>query len=86
MKIGESAYAARLPGSGNGFPVLSLLDENDITVTKGINQQISQPARIKFEAFQMDVSINPGNSGGPLVDESGFVIGINTLGSNQTET
>jgi len=59
------------------------------TVTKGI---ISNPNRFYFDSagirgyetgyfntwLQTDAAINPGNSGGPLVDESGFIVGINT--------
>jgi serine protease Do len=53
------------------------------TVTAGILSGYRQEGKIKL--IQTDAPINPGNSGGPLVDESGRVIGINTMILRGTE-
>ncbi|MCA9501018.1 MAG: trypsin-like peptidase domain-containing protein [Nitrospira sp.] len=63
------------------------------TVTMGI---VSSPARLEFppdEGFerpltyiQTDAAINPGNSGGALIDCEGRVVGINTWGTDSSES
>jgi serine protease Do len=55
-----------------------LATELSLSVTRGV---ISAPKRfIAGRSFiQHDAALNPGNSGGPLLDETGLVIGINTM-------
>lgn len=53
------------------------------TVTSGIISGQRMHEEINY--IQTDASINPGNSGGPLIDESGRVIGINTMIIKNTE-
>jgi len=48
------------------------------TVTRGIVSAVRQVGQVTL--IQTDAAINPGNSGGPLVDRSGLVIGINSIG------
>ncbi len=48
------------------------------TVTRGIVSAIRQAGNVTL--IQTDAAINPGNSGGPLIDRSGQVIGINSMG------
>jgi serine protease Do len=51
------------------------------SVTSGIVSSIERHGNANpyQEFLQTDAAVNPGNSGGPLVDESGRVVGINTL-------
>ena len=77
IKIGESVYAI---GNPIGY-------EFQRTVTSGIIS--GKDRKIKLEEkghevymedlIQTDATINPGNSGGPLINNSGEVIGINTV-------
>ncbi len=48
------------------------------TVTRGIVSAVRQVGPLTL--VQTDAAINPGNSGGPLLDRSGQVIGITSLG------
>lgn len=71
------------------LPPLSEADEGEIgdqvvaigspegftgTITSGIISQVYS------DAYQTDAALNHGNSGGPLLDMTGRVLGINTLG------
>jgi S1-C subfamily serine protease len=53
------------------------------TVTRGIVSAVRQVGGLTL--VQTDAAINPGNSGGPLLDRSGIVIGITTLGVKPSE-
>ena len=53
------------------------------TVTRGIVSAVRQIGGLTL--VQTDAAINPGNSGGPLLDRSGSVIGITTLGVKSSE-
>ena len=66
-RVGEEVIAV-----GSALGVLSN------TVTRGIVSALRQVGPVTL--IQTDAAINPGNSGGPLVDRSGMVIGINSMG------
>ena len=49
------------------------------TLTTGIISAVDREI-MNSKYIQTDAAINPGNSGGPLIDKSGRMIGINTMG------
>lgn len=55
------------------------------TVTAGIFSGYRQREDDGNVFLQTDAPINPGNSGGPLIDEKGYVRGVNTMILSNTE-
>jgi 2-alkenal reductase len=58
------------------------------TVTQGIISALGRnmEGTNYTNLIQHDAAINPGNSGGPLFNLSGEVVGVNTLGINETQS
>ncbi len=55
------------------------------TVTSGVFSGYRQVETDGSVLLQTDAAINPGNSGGPLIDEKGYVFGVNTMIFKDTE-
>ena len=55
------------------------------TVTAGVFSGYRKRDTDDQVFLQTDAAINPGNSGGPLIDENGFVYGVNTMILRDTE-
>ncbi len=54
----------------------------EFTITQGIISNANREVE-NIRYLQHDAALNPGNSGGPLINRSGEVVGINTLGVEQ---
>ena len=55
------------------------------TVTSGVFSGYRKNEEDGTLFLQTDAAINPGNSGGPLIDEKGYVFGVNTMILQDTE-
>lgn len=87
MLVGRAIYAVGYPASGDYFLDELAYRQEDATITNGI---VSAVKHVTFGTrrvtlLQMNAAINSGNSGGPLVDSHGSVLGINTLGIDDTQ-
>lgn len=80
VEVGETVYALGYPGTAKVGQDFKTYDQDDITLTRGVISKKMTPNFSTYSAFQMDTYISGGNSGGPLVDENGFVVGINSAG------
>ncbi len=56
----------------NGYPF-----GMPFTTTEGIISSAKQPMSDRYY-IQTDAAVNPGNSGGPMIDESGYLVGVTT--------
>lgn len=79
--IGDSNSAERTQGVYSfGFPRAILNSKStytadDVTITDGTISKIEYLGNTQY--IQNGATLNEGNSGGPLVDENGYVIGVN---------
>lgn len=76
-KIGDQVYALGFPSEIN-YEQGNLYYSNDqVVMTKG--NIVNLLEKNNNQTIEHNASINENNCGGPLVDENGYVIGVNTL-------
>lgn len=90
LYVGESSYLERAPKVlriNQGDKVYTIGSPVGLrhTVTAGIFSGYRQQKSDGQMYLQTDAAINPGNSGGPLIDEYGYVRGVNTMILRDTE-
>ena len=82
IKVGDWAIAL-------GHPLGLSPEEGGATVTVGVVSNLGRSFAVGgipyYDIIQTDAAINPGNSGGPLVNLTGEVIGINSIGAGQAQ-
>ncbi len=90
----DKVYTLGFPGStddilaeytGGRMEITRPAGLGSITVKDGIISAVKDvPTAAYTTLFLHSANINHGNSGGPLIDERGYVVGINTYGWNYT--
>lgn len=77
--VGTTVYTVGYPGNAdNEFTGASKYGVDDATVHKGVINKIVVNEGKGVERLAVDATIQHGNSGGPLVNEEGYVLGVNT--------
>lgn len=88
--INDVSYLRPPPAGGNlqqGDKVFTIGSPVGLrnTVTSGVFSGYRRDPKDDSLFLQTDAPINPGNSGGPLIDEMGYVHGVNTMILQNTE-
>ncbi|MCC8029275.1 MAG: trypsin-like peptidase domain-containing protein [Lachnospiraceae bacterium] len=73
----QTVYALGFPGVTSDEANATSHASSDVTATSGIVGKTQSINGYNYIAH--DASLGYGNSGGPLVDENGYVVGINTM-------
>jgi len=86
VRVGDTAIAIGAPLGLDGTVTAGIVSALDRPVTAGDGGTSNAGPTSFINAIQTDAAINPGNSGGPLLDERGYVIGVDsaiaTLGAS----
>jgi serine protease Do len=76
LKVGDTIFAIGNPGDINFRGSIST------GIVAGLNRNVSSSGETlerQLHAIQVNLAINPGNSGGPIFNDTGLLMGINTL-------
>lgn len=74
----QTVYALGFPGVLTYVQDDNTYTVDDVNVTKGTVSKITQLDSLEY--IQHDADLSEGNSGGPIVDDEGYVVGINVSG------
>jgi len=77
-EVTDKVYTLGFPGITDSWDHDIDYSIDDITVTDGIISRFMELEGTETDVILHTAPINQGNSGGPLVNEDGYVIGINT--------
>ena len=81
VQSGDPVTAVGYPAGLGERPTRKVVATQGTVSAIDLSAQPSDDLPRYSSLIQHQASINPGNSGGPLVNESGELIGVNTLGS-----
>jgi serine protease Do len=76
LKVGDTIFAIGNPGDINFRGSVST------GIVAGLKRNVSSSGETlerQLHAIQVNLAINPGNSGGPIFNDTGLLMGINTL-------